>query len=470
VNKPVEKAIATTTDAVQSRLAEYACALRYEALSPDAIHACKVRVIDTLGALFGGFFDEPCRIGRALAARVPDPRGGTIIGTRMKTTPDMAAFVNATASRCVEMNDTYHGPHSHGGHPSDVVLPVFAVAEHAAVSGRDLITAVVLAYEAYLRVSDQLPIPTGFDCTTFATLGTAVAGAKLLRLTHDETAQAISMAVVPNNAVNQARSGHLTMWKAVAAGQAGRAGVFAALLAQEGMVGAHLPFEGNAGWCDYVAKRRFTLDTFGGNGIPFKVEETLLKKRACCATSVSTILAAENVAPLIPDIRAIESVTIETYKWSQVICASGEHHWHPTSRETADHSIPYGVAAAILDGTVTPSSFDDAHLCDPRLQALMAKVEVVVNDEFTAAYEQHPVVHRSRATVLMKDGKRLVGEAGGDESDLSSPMTDAQVTDKFTRVAVPMLGAKRTEALLERLWQLEDCADVSALPALCVFA
>lgn len=470
MNRPVENGLVGTADEIQKRLTDYACTLRYEALSADAIHAAKVRVIDTLGALFGGFFNEPCRIGRGMAARVPQPDGATIIGTRMKTTPDMAAFVNATMSRCVEMNDTYHGPHSHGGHPSDVVLPVFAVAEHAAARGRDLIAAIVLAYEAYLRVSDQLATPTGFDCTTFSTLGTAIAGAKLLRLTPDATAQAIAMAIVPNNALNQARSGHLTMWKAVAAGYAGRAGVFAALLAREGMAGPQLPFEGKAGWCDYVAKKRFELNVLGGNGAPFKVQETLLKKRACCATSVSTILAAEKVARLVSPGNDVERITVETYKWSQVICGSGEHHWHPMSRETADHSIPYGVAAAILDGTVSPSSFDDAHISDPQLRALMAKVEVVVNDEFTAAYKQHPVVHRSRVTVLMTNGERFVGEAGGDETDLSTPMSDEQVAEKFSRAAQPLLGKKNTRALLDRLWQLENCHAVAAIPPLCVFA
>ncbi len=369
-----------------------------------------------------------------------------------------------------ELNDTYHGPHSHGGHPSDVVLPVFAVAEHGASNGRDLLAGVMLAYEAYLRVSDQLSVPTGFDCTTFSTLGIALAGAKLLRLPRSQVAHAMAMAVVPNNALNQARSGHLTMWKAVAAGQAGRAGVFAALLAREGMEGPHLPFEGKAGWCEHVAKKRFKLEDFGGNGNPFKIEETLLKKRACCATSVSTLLAAENVAPLIPDLREVERIIVETYKWSQIVCGSGEHHWHPTSRETADHSIPYGVAAALLDGTVTPSSFDDGHIANPELRALTQKVEVVVNDEFTAAYERHPVVHRSRVTVVMRDGSRFTGEAGGDADDLSTPMSDEQVGDKFRRYADPLLGTRRASVLLDQLWRVETCPDVAAIPPLCVFA
>src|SRR5262245_26132453 len=99
------EALAKPVDSIQQRLATYACELRYEHLPPEVIHAVKVRVIDTLGALIGGFHGEPSRIARDIAAQMPDPGGATIIGTRWKTTPDMAAFANAIAARYVEMND-----------------------------------------------------------------------------------------------------------------------------------------------------------------------------------------------------------------------------------------------------------------------------------------------------------------------------------------------------------------------------
>ena len=140
----------------------------------------------------------------------------------------MAAFVNGTTARYVEMNDVYHWPGSSGGHPSDVLMPVFAVAEAERRSGRDLILSIVLAYEIYLRMSDAIRTP-GFDCANFCCMGAALGAGKLLGLAQDELAECLSMAVVPNNALNQARTGHLSMWKAVAAGQAGRAGVFVGL-------------------------------------------------------------------------------------------------------------------------------------------------------------------------------------------------------------------------------------------------
>jgi 2-methylcitrate dehydratase len=450
-------------DNIQERLTSYACGLTYTALSADTVHAAKVRIIDTLGALIGGFPGEPCRIARTLAAAMPNAGGATVIGTRLKTTPDLAAFVNATAARYVEMNDVYHSPGSKGGHPSDVVMPLLAVAEHAQANGREFITAVVLAYEIYLRFSDAVLTP-GFDAANFACVGTAVAAGRLLGLTQQQQSHCIAMAVVPNNALNQGRTGHLSMWKAVAAGQAGRAGVFAALLARAGMQGPHLPFEGKAGWCDHVARKRFALDTLGGNGTPFKIGDTLIKQRSSCATTISSILAAEKVSAALSDLQDVERVTVEVYERAKTGMGTGEHHWHPDSRETADHSIPYVVAAALMDGTVTPQSFDDKHLGSATLRSLLPRIEVVANAEFTAAYERLPVEHRTRITAVTRDGKRVVGESGGDKGDLSERKSDAQIARKFRALTAEMLGAERADAILDRLWNLDTLQDVTAIP------
>ena len=262
---------------------------------------------------------------------MPNPRGASVIGTDLRTSPDLAAFVNGTTARYVEMNDVYHWPGSAGGHPSDVLMPIFAAAEHARASGRDFLTAVVLGYEIYLRMSDAVKTP-GFDCANFCVMGAALGAGKLLGLDADGLAECLSMAVVPNNALNQARTGHLSMWKAVAAGQSGRAGVFAALLAKAGMRGPHMPFEGKAGWIDHVARRPVTLQAFGGAGTPFKIHDTLIKPRASCATTISSILAAEKAAARVTAIEAIEKVKVEVYERAKIGMGTGEHHWNPDLR------------------------------------------------------------------------------------------------------------------------------------------
>jgi 2-methylcitrate dehydratase len=278
------------------------------------------------------------------------------------------------------------------------------------------------------------------------------------------------MAVVPNNALNQARTGHLSMWKAVAAGQAGRAGVFAALLAEAGMKGPHAPFEGKAGWCNHVARKSFSLQTFGGRGTPFKINDTLIKPRASCATTISSILAAEKAGATIADVGAIEKVTVEVYERAKTGMGTGEHHWNPDSRETADHSIPYVVAASIIDKRLTPSSFGDARLWSPELRALLPKIEVVTNDEFTTAYERLPVQHCTRVSVTLRSGERVVGEAGGDKGDLSQAKTDAEIEDKFRALTEGVLGAKRVDAVLDALWNLDSADDVSRIQPMLAFA
>lgn len=445
-------------DSIQAHLAGYADALNYDSLSDDAIHAAKVRVIDTLGALIAGFDGEPCRIARALAGSMLQATGATILGTRNQTAPDMAAFVNATTARFPELTDTYHWPGSAYGHPSDVITPLLSVAEYGRAGGRDLITAVVLAYEVFCRFSDVFH-NKGFDPSNFACVATAVGAGKLLGLGFHQLAQCVAMAVTPNVMLRQVRLDHLTMFKVAAAGHAARAGVFAALLAKAGMEGPHLPFEGKAGWCDYVAGEKLALATFGGNGVAFKIPVTRLKMRPCAGNTISSVLAAEKLAPL-DDFARVEHITVEVYKRAKIASGTGEHFWNPRSAETADHSIPYLVAVALKDGTVSPRSYDEAHLRDPRVRELVRTIEVVENEDFTRAYERVPQAHRTRVTVRMSGGQSVAATSGGDEDDLAAPKSDAQIAAKFRRLGESALGAGRINTILDRLWHLEHMKNV----------
>ena len=449
-------------DSIQKRLTDYACALTYADLSPEAIHGAKARIIDTLGALVAGFFGEPCRIAGNLAAQMPNPNGATVIGTRLKTALDMAAFVNGLTARDPELTDMNFRPGSFGGHPSDALPPVLSVAEHAQVSGRDFLTAVVLTYEAYLRVADVFH-NKAFDYTNLVVLGSAVGAGKLLGLSRDQLSHCISMAVVPNVILRQVRTGHLSMYKCAITGHAGRAGVFASMLAQAGMEGPHLPFEGKAGWCEHVAREKLSLGAMGGDGTPFRIMDTQIKNRSSNAESISSVLAAEKVAPL-KNLKDVKKITVEVYKLARDYSGVGEHCWNVDTRESADHSIPFVTAATLIDGTLTPRSYNEAHLWNPELRELMQKIEVVENEEFTKAFHQDPQEHRTRVTVVTQSGERMVGETGGDADDMSTPKTDAQVDEKFRGLTEDSLGAKTAKSILDRLWHLEDVKNVAAIP------
>jgi 2-methylcitrate dehydratase len=456
--KNVDKA----EDAIQRHLTSYACELRYDAIPADAVHAAKVRVIDTLGCLIGAFFGEPGRVARALAARLPNPQGATVIGTRLKTTPDMAAFVNAATARDSEMTDAYHYPGSFHGHPSDIVTPILAVAEHVGASGRDYIVSLVLGYEVFLRFSNVFE-NEGFDAANFTVIASAIAAGRLWGLAPTALSHCISMAAVPNVMLKQVRKGHLSMYKSAAAGHAGRAGVFAAQLARAGMEGPHLPFEGKAGWCDHVARKRFTLDLLGGKGERFKILDTRLKNRPVEGNAIAPILAAEKLA-VLRDPEKVAQITVEVFEHALDRAGSGEHQWNPETRETADHSIPYVVAVALLFGKVTSRSFNDAHLWDPGLRSLLPKIRVVENKQFTEAYEKLPVEHHTRVTVAMKDGQLLVGETGGDADDHAREMSDEKVMEKFRAFTEDVLGAKQVTQILDRLWHLDELENVAVIP------
>ena len=459
--EPAQRGVGKARDVIQERLTNYAVNLNYDTVAPEAVSAARVRLINTCGALMAGFFSDPGRVVRRVAAQFPNP-GATVIGTRSKTTPDVAALVNTATAGYVEMGDTYHWPGSYHGHPSDVIMPVLAVAEFVNASGRELITAIVLAYEIYLRFSDVFH-NEGFDYTTFGCVSTAVAAGKLLGLSPEQMSHAISMAVVPNNILKQARRGQLSMFKSAAAGHAGRAGVFAALLGRAGMEGPHLPFEGKAGWCEHVARERLSLGSFGAEvSTSFKILDTRIKNRSSSGPTISAILAAEKVAPL-RNLKEVTQVTVEAYKLAIERGADGDRG-NPQSPETADHSIPYLVAVTLMDGTVTRRSFNEAHLWNPDLRALMQKIKVVENEAFTRAYEGVPVEHRMRITVVTRDGAQLVGESGGDHEDLSGEMSDEQIEQKFRGLTEDYLGARQARAILDRLWRLEELQDVAVIP------
>jgi 2-methylcitrate dehydratase len=450
-------------DSVQEQLTNFACGLGYSDLTPEAIHSAKVRLTDVLGALMAGYFAPSSMISRNLAARSPSTDGATVLGTRFKAVLPTAVFANATTARYVEMTDTG----LLGGHPSDVVMPLFSVAEYAHASGRQLITALVMAYEIYISLQPRFH-NRGFDHTNFASLATATAAGPLLGLNRDQIAHCISMTVVPNNGLRVARRGHLSMWKVAASGQAAQAAVFAALLSRAGMEGPHLPFEGKSGWLDHVATERFSLDGLGARGAPFKILEACAKMRPCGALAIPSVLAAEKISP-VANLERVREVTVETFKKARDTNGSA-HLWNPDSKETADHSIPYLVAAVLMDGRLTLRAFRDDRLWNPALRTLMPKIKVTEDADFTRAHAGSPQQNRARITVVLQSGERLTAESGGDENDLASPKSDAQMAKKFREATEELLGARRVSEMLSQLERLEAIDDVAAIPPQWVIA
>ena len=222
-------------------IAEFATRLDYADLPAEVVHDCKRRIIDTIGCAIAAFDEEPARIARAVAMRAQVAGGASVIGTPHRTLPELAAFANSVASRYLEGNDTYPGG---GGHPNDNLLPVLAIAQASGASAQTAITAIVLAYEVHRYLFRAFPMRKhALDYVLYNAVASAAGSAKVLGLSLPQTAHAIALAAVPNLGTDISRRGHLTMWKGCAAANAARNGVFAAIMASEGMAGPPTPFE-----------------------------------------------------------------------------------------------------------------------------------------------------------------------------------------------------------------------------------
>ena len=442
-------------DSIVARIAEFANALHYTDLTATDIHECTRRVVDTFGCGLGAFHAEPSRIARAMALRVGVKSGAHVLGTAHRTLPELAAFANSTMGRYLDANDTYPGG---GGHPSDVMGAVLSVAEATGADGRTAITAITLAYEVYHHLFQAVVMrDKGLDHVFYTAVGSAVGAARVLGLDRTRMAQAISLAITPNLALEATRRGELSMWKGGAAGNAVRNGTFAALLAAEGMTGPEKPIEGAHGLWELVGK--FDLGPFAGGGRPFMLNEANIKYFLSEYHSQAPITLALQLQPQVA-VEDIESITIYTYwfTWSEI--GSEPEKWRPTTRETADHSLPYMIAAVMIDGRFSDDIFSDERLRDPRIYRLIDKIAIKEDPEFS---RQFPNSIPCRIEIVTRNGQRKVAVGDYPRGHFRNPMTDDEVSAKFRDLAGRVLPRVRVDQALNRLWGLEEATDLGAI-------
>ena len=445
-------------DSMIEQLSEYAAALRYEDLSSEAVHECKRRLVDTLGCAAGAFDARPSVIARAVAQRAAGTPPARILGTQELSTPELAAFANGVAMRYLDYNDATFGKSA--GHPSDIFGAVLAAADAAHADGRTVITAATLAYEVFCNLSENVMRDQGWDHTVFGVIASAVGAGKVYRLPREQMGNAIALALVPNMALEQTRAGELAMWKGCAAANASRNGVFAAQLAREGLTGPGQAIEGKWGLWRVLGK--FEWRPFGGRGGPYRVTETHIKYFPAVIHAQTPITVALELHGKIPP-DGIEALVIETYWIAERYADRGNALWRPATRETADHSIPYCVIAALLDGGITEASFADARIRDPRVGRLLERTTMCENPAFTAA---HPGEWHCRIELTGRGGRKLAAEAPYFKGHAKRPLSDDELEQKFRRLAKKVLPHRRVEAILKKAWSLDTLSDLGDLLAL----
>ena len=441
-------------------LSSFAYGLEYEDLSPRVVHQIKRTVVDTLGCAVGGFHSEPATIARTLAGSVTSSTPSRILGTQLYSSPDMAGFANGVMVRYLDCNDSYFSPG--GGHPSDMIPAALALGGPTESDGRSVITAIALAYEVFCRLSDEVVTGEfGWDQGMFSIIGATCAAGKLLGLNQERMGHAISLAIAPNLPLGVTRTGELSMWKGCATATATRAGIFAAQLAQQGMTGPKEPFEGRRGLWEQALGNSVQMPSLekSKGSDAFRILETTFKAYpAQIHTQCPTGIALE----LYPEISSadIASVLIQSYNSAVSSPTTEPQKWDPKTRETADHSIPYLVAAALQDGQVDANTFNEERIHDPALRTLMAMFTMEEVPEFT---QKFPEEYNCRIVITDRSGKVYEAQAPYHKGHRLNPMDDGEVEAKFRGLAADVVSTKQCDRVLEQVWGLDDAPNLDSL-------
>jgi 2-methylcitrate dehydratase len=442
-------------------LAAFCARVTYEDMSEQARQQLKIRIIDALGCALGALTGPPIKMLRAQLEDFGGHPLATLIGGE-KSAPDRAALYNSALVRYLDYNDSYLA-RNETCHPSDNLGAVLAACEYAHSSGQECLTALALAYQVQCRLSDVAPVRAkGFDHTTQGAYAVAAGVARALGLDRGRTAHAIAISGTAYNALRVTRTGRLSNWKGLAYPNTAFGATHAAFLALHGVTGPLEVFEGNKG----------LMDTITG---PFELDWSQENLEVVCHTSVKKYNAefhAQSALEGVLELRAtcqirpeeIAGVNIEIFDVAYHIIGGGEEgdKRHVSTKEEADHSLPYMVAVALLDGDVSPAQYALERIAREDVQSLLRRVTVQPDEELSRRF---PAQLPCRIQIKLNSGQILTAEKRDYEGFYARPLSWEQAVAKFTRLAAASTDAGRRAAIVETVAALET-AEIQQLTAL----
>ncbi|MBI5647880.1 MAG: MmgE/PrpD family protein [Ignavibacteriae bacterium] len=452
----MEKSIART-------MAEYAVGLKYEDLPADVVHEVKRYLYDSVGCAYGATGTRDVTMMKDVLLDMGGTPEATVLGFGHKLPAANTALLNALMIRSLDFNDIYWKEDP--SHPSDIIPAALAAGERVGASMKDVITAIVLAYEFEQRLC-EFAVPgireRKWHHATLTQFVSPLVAGKVLGLTVDQMVNAIGISGSHSHTIGCPTAGKLTMMKNTVDPMATQAGVFAALLAQKGYTGTEAVFEGKEGFMDCFfgwdvkaqqvqpvpMQGRETLGEWGWNldkligglGSSYKILECSMKAfptEALTHTHISCLLKTVTGHNISYD--QIESVTVTTIARACDILFD-PHKYRPESRETADHSLPYCLAVAMVDHKVTTQSFSDEKLKDPRIWEVIDRIKGEASMEFEQMF---PAKQPSRVVIRTKDGREFSEYLEYPKGDPREPMTMEDLDNKFEALAGALSAEKR---------------------------
>jgi 2-methylcitrate dehydratase len=433
-------------------LAQFVVGTSFQVLSSAAKQELKIRVLDALGCAIGALEGEPIRM---LQVQLDDFGGKphcTLIGGG-KTAPDLAALYNGALVRYLDFNDSYLAK-GETCHPNDNLGAVLAASEYAKAKGSDFLLALAVAYQVQCRLSDVAPVRSkGFDHTTQGSYAAAAGVSKALGLDVEKTANAIAISGTALNALRVTRTGKLSHWKGLAYPFTGFGATHAAFLAMRGITGPPEVFEGNKGFMDSIAGK-FEIDWSKEN--LERVTRTILKKynaEVHSQSSIEGILELKKERGLKPE--DIEKVEIEVFDVAYNIIGGGEEgeKKHVRTKEEADHSLPYIVAVAILDGAVMPGQYYADRITRSDVQDLLQKIVVRPREDYSRRF---PNEMPSHLIVHLKDGRVVEKEKRDYEGFFTRPMSWDRAVEKFDSLSARYVDKNLRKQIVDCVSKMQD--------------
>jgi 2-methylcitrate dehydratase len=443
------------------QLADFVRKASYDTISVEARTALKMRILDALGCAIGALDGPPLVM---LRNQIEDFGGhalSTMIGGS-KTAPDRAAFYNAALVRYLDFNDTYIAK-GESCHPSDNLGAVLAASEYAGKSGKELLTALAIAYQVQCRLSDVAPVRAhGFDHTTQGAYAVAAGVSKALGLNREQTANAIAISGTALNALRVTRTGSISHWKGLAYPYTAFGATSAAFLARQGITGPLEVFEGNKGFQDSIAGP-FTLD-WNQENLEAVLRTSIKKYNAefHSQSALEGLLTLRNEQHI--QAQEIEHIDVAIFDVAYHIIGGGEegNKHRVRTKEEADHSLPYMIAVALLDGAVTPEQYRPERIVRADVQALMPRISIHADDALSARFPQELPCH---IALKLTNGQTYELDKQDYEGFYTRPLSWEDAVHKFELLARPFTGQELWEKLTEAVWHL-DSIDVRQLTEL----
>ncbi|MGQ0525577.1 MAG: MmgE/PrpD family protein [Betaproteobacteria bacterium] len=430
------------------QIADYAIREQGASLPPTVVHHAKRAVIDWYAALLPGSIVTPATLLEQALAEDLD-RGRARLASGRRATLRAAALINGAASHAVEFDDIYRDAGYHPGSPT--ISAALAAAQAHGVAGEMFLRAVIVGYEVSTRIGEAV-MPSHYaywhTTGTVGSFGAAAAVATILGCSRQQFMHALATVGTFAAGLQQAFRSQ-AMSKPLHGGHAADAGALAAMVAARGVTGALDILEGEVGFGAAMSKNPDWTRATRGLGSDYHIVHMTFKNHGCCGhtfPSIDGALVLKERHRL--DHRAIRKIRLATYKAGLDIIDNAT----PEGEYQAKFSLQYVVAHALVHGSVRLNAFLPERLGDREVRTLMQKIECVADAELSKGY---PTQRAAQVEIEMSDGRRYSHFQPTRKGDPEMPLTDAELDDKFTELAVPVIGDVPARGLLAQLRALE---------------